>query len=90
MNEQGHDVLSYTYPPQFTQNTSKELLEKSSRQESSVCPSCEQRTRAEPFVDATMPSQGPENQRGGNSQGMLNISWAGRHSLMIHTQTHES
>lgn len=44
---------------------------------------CERSTRAEPYLAATMPSQGPEQEtleRGGNSQGMLNISWAGHHS----------
>lgn len=44
---------------------------------------CERSTGAEPYLVATMPSQGPEQEtleRGGNSQGMLNISWVGRHS----------
>lgn len=43
----------------------------------------EQSTGAEPYLVATMPSQGPEQEtleRGGSSQGMLNISWVGRHS----------
>lgn len=38
---------------------------------------------AEPYLVATMPSQGSEREtleRGGSSQGMLNISWVGRHS----------
>lgn len=44
---------------------------------------CEQSTGAEPYLVATMPSQGQEQEtleRGGNNQGMLNISWVGRHS----------
>lgn len=44
---------------------------------------CEQSTAADPYLVATMPSQGLEQEtleRGGNSQGMLNISWAGCHS----------
>lgn len=44
---------------------------------------CERSTGAEPYLVATMPSQGPEQEtleRGGNSQGMLNISWVRRHS----------
>lgn len=42
----------------------------------------EQSTAAEPYLVATMASQGREQEtleRGGGSQGMLNISWAGRH-----------
>lgn len=48
---------------------------------------CEQSTRAEPYLVATMPSQGQEQEtleRRGNNQGMLNISWAGRHSAWWH------
>lgn len=44
---------------------------------------CERSTGAEPYLVATMPSQGPEQEtleRGGNIQGMLNISWVRRHS----------
>ncbi len=44
---------------------------------------CERSTGAEPYLVATMPSQGPEQEtleRGGHGQGMLNISWVGRHS----------
>lgn len=44
---------------------------------------CKQSTAAEPYLVATMPLQGPEQEtleRRGNSQGMLNISWTGRHS----------
>ena len=40
-------------------------------------------TGAEPYLVATMPSRGLKQEtleRGGNSQGMLSISWAGRHS----------
>lgn len=43
----------------------------------------EQSAAAEPYLVATMPSQGYEEEtleRGGYSQGMLNISWAGHHT----------
>lgn len=43
----------------------------------------EQSAAAEPYLVTTMPSQGYEEEtleRGGYSQGMLNISWAGRHT----------
>lgn len=51
----------------------------------------EQSTGAEPYLAATMPSQGPEQEtleRGRNSQGMPNISQVGRHSAWWYTHKH--